>query len=83
MVSIQNSIDINEMSGFVDYIYVTNQDSDTVSVIDAHNNTVIKNIPVGSGPSDIKTFGDYIYVATSGTFLDLLTQNFHGAVSVI
>ena len=32
------------------YTYVTNVDSNTVSVIDGSTNTVIKNIPVGWSP---------------------------------
>jgi YVTN family beta-propeller protein len=54
------------IGGFGDYIYVANSGSVTVSVINAQNNTVVKNIPVGKYPSFIGGFGDYIYVANSG-----------------
>jgi YVTN family beta-propeller protein len=40
------------------YTYVTNVDSNTVSVIDNSTNTVIKNIPVGSQPSAITVNSD-------------------------
>ena len=47
----------------IDKAYVANIDSNTVSVISALNNTKIKDIPVGKGPSDIASFSDKIYVA--------------------
>ena len=48
-------------------MYIANFDSDTVSVIDALSNTVIKNITVGDGPGSIVTSpsGGYVYVANS------------------
>jgi YVTN family beta-propeller protein len=58
-----------------DHIYVSNSGptggnaSDSVSVIDTNDNTVIKNIPVGNSPASI--FGDlywgYIYVPNTGS----------------
>jgi YVTN family beta-propeller protein len=50
-----------------DYIYVANLGSNTVSVIDHNNNTVIKTITVGPNPRFIEKLGDYIYVANSGS----------------
>lgn len=35
------------------FAYVTNQNDDTVSVIDTSSNTVIATIPVGNGPFGI------------------------------
>lgn len=42
---------------------MANQDSDTVSVINATTNTVIGNIPVGEGPSSVAINGEVAYVA--------------------
>jgi|GEM_PF-5694380 len=36
-----------------DFVYVTNRDDNTVSVIDATNDTVIATIPVGKGPKGV------------------------------
>jgi YVTN family beta-propeller protein len=47
----------------MDAIYVANGESNTVSVINPANNTVIKNITVGASPSSIYGFGDAVYVA--------------------
>jgi YVTN family beta-propeller protein len=52
------SIDINSNRDKItdiitSIIYVTNSGSDSVSVISGDNNTKIKDIPVGSGPTDI------------------------------
>jgi len=51
------------------YIYVTDYDSNTVSVIDGATNTVIANITVGSGPAGVAydPSNGYIYVADSGS----------------
>jgi YVTN family beta-propeller protein len=38
-----------------DFVYVTNRDDNTVSVIDATNDTVIATIPVGKGPKGVTT----------------------------
>jgi YVTN family beta-propeller protein len=50
-------------------VYVANQDSDSVSVISAENNTKIKDIPVGDYPIAIAIDGDTdtVYVANSGS----------------
>ena len=39
-------------------VYVANGESNTVSVINPANNTVIKNIEVGASPGIIYGFGD-------------------------
>ena len=44
-------------------VYVANGESNTVSVINPVNNTVIKNITVGVSPGSIYGFGDAVYVA--------------------
>ena len=52
------------------HIYVANSGSDTVSVIDITNNTVIKTIPVGNTPSSIfrnSFYSNLAYVANSGS----------------
>ena len=48
--------------------YVTNQGSDTVSVISTKDDTNQKNIPVGSspGPMAISSDGNYVFVANQG-----------------
>jgi YVTN family beta-propeller protein len=48
--------------------YVTNQGSDTVSVISTKDNTNQKNIPVGSSPGAITISSDnnYVFVANQG-----------------
>jgi len=50
-------------------IYVTNEDSNTVSVISGASNEVIATIPVGKRPRGIKVSpeGDVFYVALSGS----------------
>lgn len=50
-------------------IYVTNEDSNTVSVISGTSNEVIATIPVGKRPRGIKVSpdGSVIYVALSGS----------------
>ena len=57
------------------YIYVADTGSNTVSVIDGANNTVIATIPVGRGPSGVvyDPSNGYIYV----------TNYFSDSVSVI
>jgi len=57
------------------YIYVTNLDSNTVSVINGKTNTVIATIPVGQRPVGVAydPSNGYIYVTNSGS----------GTVSVI
>jgi len=51
------------------YIYVTNDDSDTVSVINGATNKVIATIPVGIWPEGIAydPSNGYIYVANEGS----------------
>lgn len=46
------------------YVYVTNQDDDTVSVIRTSDNTVVDTISVGDGPYGIAVTpnGNYVYV---------------------
>jgi YVTN family beta-propeller protein len=51
--------------GFGDAVYVANGESNTVSVINPANNTVIKNITVGDNPGSSYGFGDAVYVANS------------------
>ena len=48
-------------------MYVTNLDSNTVSVIDTTTNTVIATIPVGQDPIGIAydSFNERMYVANS------------------
>ena len=50
-------------------LYVANQDSNTVSVVDTERNVTIKTIPVGRNPIDIAFNADkeIIYVANSGS----------------
>lgn len=55
-------------------VYVSNNGGNTVSVIDAVTNTLIKTIPVGSGTVDARPFslavsprGTQVYVANSGS----------------
>ncbi|MFT5395818.1 MAG: YVTN family beta-propeller protein, partial [Gammaproteobacteria bacterium] len=40
------------------YAYITNQGSDSVSVIDTHSNKVIKTIKVGSKPAGVVVSND-------------------------
>ena len=49
------------------YVYVSNSDSDDVSVINSANNTVIKTIPVGDGPGNLVYFNNKVYVVNSGS----------------
>jgi YVTN family beta-propeller protein len=51
------------------YIYVTNEDANTVSVISSLTNSVVATIPVGKRPRGIKVSpdGKLIYVALSGS----------------
>lgn len=50
------------------HVYVANEGSDTVSVIDAGSNTVIATIPVGDAPSGLAVSpdGSRVYVASPG-----------------
>ena len=59
----------NYLDTIGNYLYVANSGSDTVSVIDMRNNTVVKDIPVGMNPSAFGTeiIGNYLYVANSGS----------------
>jgi YVTN family beta-propeller protein len=49
-------------------VYVTNEDSNDVSVIDAHNDQVVGTISVGKRPRGVRASGDgqLVYVAVSG-----------------
>jgi YVTN family beta-propeller protein len=47
------------------YVYVANTGNNTVSVINADRNEVIKNITVGNSPMFITRFDDIIYVANN------------------
>jgi YVTN family beta-propeller protein len=51
------------------YVYVANSGSNTVSVIDARNNTKIGDVPVGEKPADIRVSNSTgrLYVANSGS----------------
>jgi YVTN family beta-propeller protein len=51
------------------YAYITNQGSDTVSVIDTANNTVAVTVPVGSGPYGVAVSpdGTKAYVTNSAS----------------
>ena len=50
------------------YRYVTNSDSNTVSVIDLTTNNVIKNITtVGDNPTAIRASDMIVYIANSGS----------------
>jgi YVTN family beta-propeller protein len=57
------------------YVYVTNNNDNTVSVISTTNNTVTATVAVGNGPEGVAVTpnGEYVYV----------TNNYHGTVSVI
>jgi YVTN family beta-propeller protein len=48
-------------------VYVTNEESDNVSVIDGSNNRVIATVPVGGSPVDVdvNSLTNRIYVANS------------------
>lgn len=50
-------------------IYVTNQNSNNVSVIDGNTNAVLATVPVGSGPVgvDVNPTINRVYVANFGT----------------
>lgn len=48
--------------------YVTNKNSNTVSVIDGSSNSVIKTYDVGAGPKDVlATEEELVYVASPGS----------------
>jgi YVTN family beta-propeller protein len=49
-------------------VYVTNEDSNDVSVIDERTDQVIKTIPIGKRPRGVRTGrdGKHVYVAVSG-----------------
>jgi YVTN family beta-propeller protein len=51
--------------GFAQNAFITNSDSDTVSVIDIQTNKVIATIPVGVSPDGVAVTSDYrkVYVA--------------------
>lgn len=61
-------------------IYVTNSDSNSISIIDEKNFTLTKNIPVGEKPHDIKVdkLRNKIYIANSNgysvTIIDVLNN---------
>jgi ABC-2 type transport system ATP-binding protein len=61
-------------------IYVTNIDSDTVSVISGTNDSVVATVPVGIGPDAIAydPENNIVYVANMGA-----GERFNGAVSLI
>ena len=52
-----------------DLVYVTNNDSDTLSVIDGASNTVVANLKTGSNPRGVTVggSGDLSYVANLGS----------------
>ncbi|MDN5847822.1 MAG: YncE family protein [Candidatus Nitrosocosmicus sp.] len=58
-MSVIQTIDVGDLPRSIvfnpnnDHIYVSNQDSNDVSVIDSASNTVKKTIAVGDGPADI------------------------------
>ncbi|MCX6755465.1 MAG: BspA family leucine-rich repeat surface protein [Candidatus Nomurabacteria bacterium] len=45
------------------YLYILNQGSDDVSVIDSTNNTIIANIPVGTTPKFATLIGTNLYIS--------------------
>jgi YVTN family beta-propeller protein len=51
------------------HVYVTNQGSDDVTVIETATNTVISRIPVGTGPFGVAVSpdGGHVYVANTNT----------------
>lgn len=57
------------MAIYGDFLYVANHDSDTVSVINRADNTVVKTINVGNAPVDIavNTGGTRVYVTNEGS----------------
>jgi YVTN family beta-propeller protein len=57
------------MTRGVDYLYVANYDSGTVSIISIENNTKIKDISVGKWPThmDFNSNDSYLYVANQGS----------------
>ncbi len=61
-----NSITSNR---FTNTLYVTNSGSNTVSVINGTNNTILKEIPVGKEPfsSHMNSFTNTLYVTNSGS----------------
>ena len=66
MVVIQLELDINPTNGLV---YVTNANSNTVSVIDPKTNTVVTTIPVGSNPIkvDVNPANGLVYVTNANS----------------
>jgi YVTN family beta-propeller protein len=52
-----------------EYVYVTNEDSRNITVIDARNDRVVTTIEVGTRPRGVKVSSDgrTVYVALSGS----------------
>jgi YVTN family beta-propeller protein len=50
-------------------VYVANSSSNTISVINTANNTVVETIPAGKGPFDVAVSADdhYLYVTDQGS----------------
>jgi YVTN family beta-propeller protein len=69
-MSVIQTIDVGDLPRYIifnphnDDIYVSNQDSNDVSVIDSDTNTVIDTIAVGDGPRDIlyNPNNSYVYI---------------------
>ncbi|KNF07660.1 40-residue YVTN family beta-propeller repeat domain-containing protein [Gottschalkia purinilytica] len=60
----------SHMEKVENYIYVTNSDSNSVTIIDDKDFSILENIPVGERPHDIKIdkANDVIYVTNSGGY---------------
>ncbi len=70
------------------YAYISNMNSDTVSVINTATNTVVANVPVGQGPYGLAVSpdGTKVYVTNSPSaarFVARLSNTTIGTVSVI
>jgi YVTN family beta-propeller protein len=51
------------VSATPDFVYVSNYDDGTVSVISICDNTVIETIPVGAMPTGVSATPDNVYVS--------------------
>lgn len=73
------SIEVGNAPSFIlcnsGYIYVTNYNSSTVSIINPSNNEVISTIAVGSQPISMVSAGNKIYVALAGCDKIVVLEN--------